>query len=279
MKKRYWVFIGLILGGIIWIAFCGYNWGWGPFYRLHNIQTAKLEGNDLMYSIENVDKVENSNLAGHKMIFLGSSVTYGAASQGVSFADYIGARNDCEIIKEAVSGTTLVDDSMDSYIARMKKLDKNADIDLFVCQLSTNDATQNKPLGKLSEDSNYDTHTVAGAIEYIISYAKTNWDCPVVFYTNPYYESENYRMMVELLEEVAEKWDIEIINMWSDDSFNNITEEQRNLYMADAIHPTKAGYLEWWTPYIEEKIDDILRNNYKEVKFKVKHAEIVTIES
>ena len=24
------------------------------------------------------------------------------------------------------------------------------------------------------------------------------------------------------------------------------------LYMADPIHPTKAGYLKWWTPKIEE---------------------------
>lgn len=60
---------------------------------------------------------------------------------GVSFADYIGAMNDCNIIKEAVSGTTLVDEGVDSYISRLNKIDtQNADI--FVCQLSTNDATQ-----------------------------------------------------------------------------------------------------------------------------------------
>lgn len=54
------------------------------------------------------------------MIFLGSSVTYGAASQGVSFADFIARRNGCEAIKEAVSGTTLVDNGSDSYVSRLK---------------------------------------------------------------------------------------------------------------------------------------------------------------
>ena len=28
--------------------------------------------------------------------------------------------------------------------------------------------------------------------------------------------------------------------------------------MADNIHPTKAGYLEWWTPKIEAYIVDYL---------------------
>lgn len=48
------------------------------------------------------------------------------------------------------------------------------DADLFICQLSTNDATGRKPLGKIadSRDMNFfDTKTVAGAIEFIIAYA------------------------------------------------------------------------------------------------------------
>ena len=38
----------------------------------------------------------------------------------VSFADYISYRNGCEYVKEAVSGTTLVDNGKTSYIQRMK---------------------------------------------------------------------------------------------------------------------------------------------------------------
>lgn len=46
---------------------------------------------------------------------------------------------------------------------------------MFVCQLSTNDATNGLPLGSVSsgrELNDFDTQTVAGAIEYIVCYAQ-----------------------------------------------------------------------------------------------------------
>ena len=257
-KKRKGVIIGVsctVAAMTAWTAFCGYQWSWGPFHKLHDFKTSNLPGNAQQYGLKQVMPVENSPLDGKCIAFLGSSVTYGASSKGVSFADYIGARNNCEIIKEAVSGTTLVDNGQSSYISRLKKIDKNATVGLFVCQLSTNDATQKKPLGNVSESmdmADFDVSTVAGAIEYIIAYAKQTWNCPVLFYTNPEYDSEQYEAMVELLQQIAGKWNITVIDMWNDAEFNVLTEEQRALYMADGIHPTQAGYLEWWTPYIEK---------------------------
>lgn len=246
----------VLLAVLLWLMFCGYQWSWGPFSSVHDLKTSRLPGNADPYNVTHTQPLENSPLEGKTIVFLGSSVTYGAAAKGVSFADYIGARNRCNIVKEAVNGTTLVDEGFSSYISRMKKLDvPNAD--LFVCQLSTNDATQKKPLGTVSgsdQIGDFDTSTVAGAIESIVAYAKETWGCPVVFYTNPRYESEAYGEMVELLLELSEKWDITVVDMWNDDAFNDITKEQRELYMADAIHPTQAGYLEWWTPEIEKAL-------------------------
>lgn len=43
--------------------------------------------------------------------------------------------------------------------------------------------------------------------------------------------------------------------------FNVITPEERKLYMADAIHPTQAGYLKWWTPKIEEGLSEAMRKD------------------
>lgn len=260
MKKKTHLIGGIAGAALVavgWIAFCGYQWSWGPFERLHNVKMAGHPGNAAQYTLETVAALSCSPLEGKRIVFLGSSVTYGAASMGVSFPDYIAARSGCISIKEAVSGTTLTDSgtqSAVSYIARMKKLDTEMAVNLFVCQLSTNDATQNKPLGNVCDSfdpADFDTSTVAGAIEYIIAYARQTWDCPVVFYTNPRYDSESYAAMVELLAEIAEKWDISVIDLWNDEAFDSITEEQRVLYMADAIHPTQAGYLEWWTPYME----------------------------
>lgn len=197
---------------------------------------------------------ENNPLAGRHILFLGSSVTYGFASGGVSFADYIARRNGCTITKEAVSGTTLVDEDSSSYISRLKGMDRQQNADLFVCQLSTNDASKQKPLGQVSASRNkadFDTWTVAGAIEYIIAYVRETWCCPVLFYTNPRFESPAYAQMVALLHKAAEKWDIGLIDMWSDSAFGAISPRQREKHMADPIHPTASGYLEWWTPYME----------------------------
>lgn len=267
-KRRKWrgILIGTASAAAVitaWIGFCGYQWSWGPFARLHDIKTAGLPGNAEQYDLAKVRRLVDSPLEGRHILFLGSSVTYGAASQGVSFADYLAARNGCTITKEAVSGTSLVDSGLDSYISRLKKMDTDTAADLFVCQLSTNDATQKKPLGTVGESYNrvdFDAKTVAGAIEYIISYAKEFWNCPVVFYTNPQYDSAAYAAMVELLHTIQEKWGITVIGLWSDADFNELTPEQGELYLADAIHPTKAGYLEWWTPYMEKRIYEVVEN-------------------
>ena len=58
--------------------------------------------------------------------------------------------------------------------------------------------------------------------------------------------------MVELLYEIQKKWDIAIIDFWNDAEINSITDEERKIYLVDHIHPTKAGYNEWWLPKFQE---------------------------
>ena len=186
----------------------------------------------------------NSQMEEKVIVFLGSSVTYGECSGGVSFADLMEMRGCCRAIKEAVSGTTLVDAGPDSYVSRLKRLSVPR-TDLLICQLSTNDATQRKPLGA---PGNRDTATVAGEIEEIIAIARARWRCPILFYTNPRYDSPAYGEMVRLLKELQAKWGFVILDLWNDAAFNDLSPEQRARYMADAIHPTRAGYEEWWLP-------------------------------
>lgn len=214
------------------------------------------ERSDIMTVLKKSVRSDNP-LSGKHIVFLGSSVTYGAASNGVSFVDFLAEATGCRVTKEAVSGTTLVDDAPDSYICRMKKLNPEMKVDLFVCQLSTNDATQMKDLGEACRTydmDDFDTLTVAGAIEYIIAYARKTWKCPVAFYTSPRYDSAQYAAMVGLLQTIRRKWDIALIDLWNDSVFNDITAGQRSRYMADPIHPTREGYLKWWTPYFKRVI-------------------------
>lgn len=251
MKKKLKIILSIIL--IIVLVAGGYV---GNMFGMFN------KGNYGEYSLKNITMKEDSSIKDKTVIFLGSSVTFGYGSLGISFADYLEKTDGIIAVKEAVSGTTLVDVKSNSYVSRMKTIDKNIQADAFVCQLSTNDATKEMPLGEISEGfdlNDFDTQTIEGAIEYIIAYAKETWDCPVVFYTQAKYDSEHYGKMVDLLLEIQKKWDITVIDFWNDEEINNITEEQKEIYLIDHIHPTKAGYKEWWLPKFQETLYEVIK--------------------
>lgn len=203
-------------------------------------------------------------LAGLDIIWLGSSVTYGAQAGGhYSMVDAIQDNHPgtvCE--KYAISATTLVNEKEDSYVSRMKLISKDETPDLFVVQLSTNDATTGKPMGEVTDSTdpaNFDDTTIAGAIETIISYVQETFGCPVVFYTGTYAEKENYEEMVDLLLKIQEKWGIGVVDMFHNEEMTAVYgTDLYNEYMHDEIHPFRKGYVEWWTPVIEEYLTEFL---------------------
>ena len=257
-------------GGIMIINFSPVE---AQYVKIYCIKRATEYGFSIyefeIYENNSDSQVPLSNIKGKTFFFLGSSVTYGYAAGGVSFVEYIEQRNECICKKEAVSGTTLVDNGESSYVRRMvNNLSKDEKCDHFICQLSTNDASQNKPLGRISESKNledFDTSTIYGAIEYIICYVKQTWKCPVSFYTNTYYENDNYKAMVTALYELKDKWDIGIIDLYNNKEMRSVSESDYAKYMADNIHPTSEGYLQWWTPVFEEYLQNFDYDKYIEL--------------
>ena len=253
-RKKVWL--------VILIAFLIISAGGYVGYLLFGQQIIQnhlrsLPGNAGQYEPDNIESDPESPLRGKTVIFLGSSVTKGYGACDTSFVELLAQKDGVIAVKEAVGGTTLVTQNDKSYIPRMESIDAAIPADAFVCQLSTNDAKGKFPLGKVSDSfdrSTFDTATIAGALEYIVSYAQDTWNCPVVFYTGTRYDSEHYAKMVALLHEVAAKWGCTVADLWSDDALNSISDEQRKLYMLDDIHPTKAGYWEWWLEPIEAGI-------------------------
>lgn len=206
---------------------------------------------------------KNSNLNNKRILFLGSSITYGAAAKGNSFVEFLNKEYGVDTIKEAQSGTTLAGKQKSSYVERLKSnVSTDNKLDAFVCQLSTNDARFNKAIGSISESysiNDFDTETIIGAIEFIISYIKENWDCPIVFYTcirdkDPYYE-----FLINKLLEIKNKWDIHIIDVWGDKIINKLAKDDKTM-MADDAHPTQKGYRYLYTPIFSEKLNDILND-------------------
>lgn len=231
-----------------------------PLNQRYYSDLAYLPGNSRKYSLNRVHTVK-SPLINKKILFLGSSVTFGFGSLGESFVDYLWKRDGVAAIKDAENGTTLVDQDTtyhgDSYVARFKEELNETRPDMLVLQLSTNDANTNQRLGKISNSTKFDTQTILGAIEFIINSAQTKWHCPALIYTNPFFENTLYQKIVAAALKIAKKWNIDIFDLYNDPAF----KEQDSLYMADAIHPTRAGYLEKWLPLFEAKLKENLSQN------------------
>lgn len=190
------------------------------------------------------------NLTGKNLLFLGSSVTYGSASGGVSFADLMAQQLGCTCIKEAVSGTTLADLAPSSYISRLKALDLPQKPDLFICQLSTNDATRNIPLADVER-----------AIRRIVGHVQDTFGCPVLFYTGTFFESPAYRDMIDLLYRLREESPFHILDLYHDPDMCAVATDDYARYMSDPIHPTLVGYRDWWTPKFIEACRQIQEGN------------------
>ncbi len=217
---------------------------------------------------ETVD--ETDILSGKTIVWLGSSVTFG--DNGYSMAEAIDDKHSAlNTYKYAISGTMLTNVSDSSYVARMKEIDPNMEIDLFVVQLSTNDATNGQPLGDVSDSTaigDFDDTTVTGAMEEIIAYVKETWKCPIVFYTGTYYESDEYQAMVDRTHELKDKWGIELVDLWNNENLKSMcTSGEISSYMKikygteeemDPIHPNATGYQELWAPEFEKVFYEVL---------------------
>ncbi|MBP5092153.1 MAG: SGNH/GDSL hydrolase family protein, partial [Bacilli bacterium] len=265
-------------------------------YLIPDVLPTGIAGGDERYAAKNVAQEKNHKLKGKTIYWLGSSVTYGSAAGGESMADYLAAKTGCISKKEAVSGTTLFDDGATantgakSYVRRLQNstvFDERGDaVDAFICQISTNDCTNERldKRGKMSEADNFDRSsfdvaTSLGAVEFIISYVSEHFDCPIYFYSGAYFgdgsdkaarqnsnpKGNEYAKFVKEVKEIAEKWDAQkgidvgVIDLNGDALFNQAASDEYYAWaMNDPIHPKKAGYLQWWTPYFEAYLSKAL---------------------
>ncbi len=212
-------------------------------------------------SIYNYKELSAHPLKDKTIFYLGSSVTrgHGGDTDGISFAEITAKLTGNSYCKEAISGTTLARKAnetagSESYVTRLGKFDFTKKPDVLVVQLSTNDFSQNVPLGSVSLSDNPDSldpTTVTGAIEYII--AKTHEvspDTKVVLYTCPlsvdWAKYADYgRYIQTTVSELSAKWgdELQILDLY------NARYTRVSAYMqGDGLHPTKTGYAQLFVP-------------------------------
>ena len=216
-------------------------------------------GNADCYDARTVQPRLASPLQGKRIVFLGSSITEGTLACGQSFVDFMEARDGIVGIKNVVPGSLLVDDAHDgsSYVERLVRIDPAQEVDALVCQLSTIDAAYGNEIGVVGQRPP-NTATVAGGIEFIIEYARSTWDCPVFFFTALPFENEQYAQLVSVLKRIADMTGAFVIDFFNASDTAEMRDEDRALYQYDAVHPTRAGYLIWWTPVFERELEQRL---------------------
>lgn len=179
-------------------------------------------------------------LAGKKIFFLGSSVTrgHGGNTDGVSFADDIAALTGANCVKEAVSGTTLIDNGAQSYISRFKNFDFSLQPCALVLQLSTNDFNMG-----------YSNAQITQAVLKIVEMTKNaDADCKLYVYTCPLKDNLSYYLRyaqaVEQLQGLKGEYGFEIIDLFNAD----FIDPDGAYLQSDGLHPTREGYASLFVP-------------------------------
>lgn len=221
---------------------------------------AYQRGNLAKFGPENVSYDPQSPLNGKRIGYLGSSITYGFAAKGVSFVDYLQARDGVITTKSAISGTTLAGKGEDNYLYRLKH-HFSGDYDFFVCQLSTNDGRQGKKLGKITPDKqhrDFDVETTIGAIEEVCTYVHDQLHSPLAFYTCLRDDPDgSYAALIKQLRVLQDKWGFSIIDLFHNEGLKASLAAHPNAMFDDA-HPTQEGYLKVWFPIFERALTNLI---------------------
>ena len=116
-----------------------------------NKKTGYFKGNSVRYDVSRIPFKKTSPLKRKDGCLPGIFRDEGICGPQQCVRGVHSEKKDSCICIKAVNGTTLIDNCEDSYIERMRdNLDPERQVDLFICQLSTNDATRNSPLGEIS---------------------------------------------------------------------------------------------------------------------------------
>ena len=64
--------------------------------------------------------------------------------------------------------------------------------------------------------------------------------------------------MIEALEQVCDKWNLKMLDLYNDDDFKTLDDKEMKLYFDEPFCPTKAGYKELITPKFEDFIIEFM---------------------
>lgn len=249
----------------------------------------------------------DSKLDNKLILFTGDSICYGAyrnfpvflsqhsdmqyvegsgitAYNNGAWAQYIAEKHRNAIVYGyGVSGTCITrqasqiqTDGYDSSILeRISVMKDNADY--VILQGGINDQGRTLPLGEIrnngntldysTNESDYDTYTFAGAVEWMLIQAKTKWkNAKIGFilthqvygrnHNNYIVDGVNYKQehYTEIIKQACKKWGVPMIDLYDTVSSNLNHSDSEYWSNGDGLHPTQKTYDLFISPIIDSFI-------------------------
>ncbi len=222
--------------------------------------------------LSELDKI--SVLKGKTVLTFGDSIMYGEGNDGKGIADLLAEKYMMKPIDYSVSGATFGYSETNNRISNQifLALRDGVSADVVLIDGGTNDMRK-VPLGKISEDYEYGMYgrsEFCSGMEYALGLLCDNYPQAGVVYIRPH----NMEFSLERNElhyaktalDICEKWEIPVVDIFSDTELNTHDEDMKNKYTkhtkkcihGDSVHPNQLGYYKYYIPLVSSKITEIL---------------------
>ncbi len=215
-----------------------------------------------------------NSLSGKTILAFGDSIMYGSGNHGVGIADLLGEKYHMTVYDYSVSGATFGYYKSRSHIPDQIRRASGTvtDPDIILLNGGTNDM-EYVAMGSESpgyEEPFLDESTFAGGFEYASLLLQTHWhDTPVLYiraHNMDTVEDAKEQRYGTMALELAEKWSLSSVDIYSDSDLCTEKTEHRNAYTCykeklgrcDGIHPTALGYSKFYLPLIEPTFGSLL---------------------
>ncbi len=216
--------------------------------------------------------------------------------EGLSWAGRINRDTGLDFVNPALHGSTIshlnIGESSGDYTAttdnqgwgwiyNQYNANKGQHFDMVVMHGGVNDARYTRNLGQVSRTNLYDVDsfdltTYAGGLQYLFANMKSTYPNADLFFianfrldlakikygdtTKTLENNGHLGNYLQLAYEICDLYDINLIDLHSNDKLNTELQTNKTTYLEDKLHPSPEGY-EIITPYIIKELEAVVEVN------------------
>ena len=219
-----------------------------------------------------------SDLEGKVIYNFGDSIANGSGNDNVGYAEYMRNLYGCVVTDYAVGGATLSKVSGQAMSSILDQIDNASSTtpDIILLEGGANDYTQAREMGNMTSEfefnsANFDSTTYIGALEMALNKLITKYPGTPIIWLYTHRENTrtektvgsvtvNFTTMHDRSLETCKKWSIPVIDIYNESGLNTMLSYYRTTYTynSDGTHPNSYGYIQFYLPYVKDKIIEVL---------------------